>query len=331
MLVGATAALGSLSTPRIVRAQANRTIATADLAVSAATWPTLACAELGFYKHYNVDIQSSLVNSVASAAQQLIAGACDMTGLSTTQYIETATAGASLKFFCSQVTTPPYSLIAQKQYKKYADLRGTTIIIGGVNDITHIFIDKMMASGGVKPDQFDLVFAGATPDRYSALRSGSVAAALLFPPFDFRAVDEGYNNVGSLPDVMPPFPFTGWTVRTDFLAKNVALMVDFTKAYLRGVRWVNDPANRDKAIDMLLSRTNVSRSDAQRSYDELIGKYRIFPADGLTTDRSMSIVIDALAQLQILKPPLPRPGLFYDNSIARRADVELARERPSSS
>jgi ABC-type nitrate/sulfonate/bicarbonate transport system substrate-binding protein len=110
------------------------------------------------------------------------------------------------------------------------------------------------------------------------------------------------------------------------LAKNADLIVDFTKAYLRGARWVNDAANRDKAVDLLLSRTNVTRSDAQRSYDELIAKYRIFPADGLTTDRSMSIVIDALAQLQILKQPLPRAGSFYDNSIVRRADAELARE-----
>jgi NitT/TauT family transport system substrate-binding protein len=184
----------------------------------------------------------------------------------------------------------------------------------------------MMASGGVKPDQFDLVYAGATPDRYSALRSGSVAAALLFPPFDFRAVDEGYINVGSLPDVMPPFPFTGWTIRTDFLAKNAALVVDFTKAYLRGARWINDPANRDKAIELLLSRTNVSRSDAQRSYDELVGKYRIFPSDGLTTDRTMSVVIEALEELKVLKPPLPGPGTFYQNTIVRQAIAELARE-----
>jgi ABC-type nitrate/sulfonate/bicarbonate transport system substrate-binding protein len=326
MLTGAAAAMGALSAPRGARAQTNRTIGIATLAASAANWPSLVCEELGFYKRYNLDIQSSLVNSIASAAQQIVAGACDMTGLSTTQYIETVTAGASLKFFCNQVTTPPYSLIAQKQYKKYADLRGTTIIIGGVNDITHIFIDKMMASGGVKPDQFDLIYAGATPDRYSALRSGSVAAALLFPPFDFRAVDEGYNNVGSLPDVMPPFPFTGWTVRTDFLAKNPGLVLDFTKAYLRGTRWVNDPANRERAIGLLLSRTNVSRSDAQRSYDLLVGKYRIFPSDGVTTDRSISVVIDALVSLKVLKPPVPAPGSFYDNSIVRRAVVELARE-----
>jgi ABC-type nitrate/sulfonate/bicarbonate transport system substrate-binding protein len=331
MLTGGAAAVGLWCAPRGARAQSNRTIAIATLAPSAANWPSLVSDELGFFKHYNIDIQYSLVNSIASAAQLLIAGACDVTGLSTTQYIETVTAGASLKFFCNQVTTPPYTLIAQKQYKKYADLRGTTIIIGGVNDITHIFIDKMMASGGVKPDQFDLIFAGATTDRYTALRSGSVAAALLFPPFDFRAIDDGYNKIGSLPDVMPPFPFTGWTVRTDFLAKNPGLVVDYTKAYLRGVRWINEPANREKAIDLLLSRTNVSRSDAQRSYDELITKYRIFPSDGLTNDRSISIVIDSLVELNVLKPPVPAPGSFYDNSIVTRAVAELARESRKAS
>jgi hypothetical protein len=77
---------------------------------------------------------------------------------------------------------------------------------------------------------------------------------------------------------------------------------------------------------MLLSRTNVSPSDAQRSYDELIAKYRIFPADGLTTDRSLSIVISALVDLKVLKPPVPSPGSFYDNAIVRRAVAEIARE-----
>ncbi len=97
------------------------------------------------------------------------------------------------------------------------------------------------------------------------------------------------------------------------------------------MRWINEPANREKAIDLLLSRTNVSQSDAQRSYDELVAKYRIFPSDGLTTDRSISIVIDSLVELNVLKPPVPAPGSFYDNSIVTRAVAELARESRKAS
>src|ERR1700735_5725651 len=107
MLTGAAAAMGLWCAPRGARAQANRTIAIAALAPSAATWPSLVCDELGFFKRYNIDIEYSLVNSIASAAQQLIAGACDLTGLSTTQYIETVTAGGSLQFFFNHATTAP--------------------------------------------------------------------------------------------------------------------------------------------------------------------------------------------------------------------------------
>lgn len=326
MIVGLAAGTAGAAIPAIVRAQTPQTIAVATLASTAATWPALVCRELGLYKRYNLDVQETLVSSIAACAQQLVAGACDITGLSTTQFIETRTGGGAITFFLNQVTTPPYTLVALKQYKKYADLRGKTIIIGGVNDITHIFIDRMMATGGVKPDEFDLVYAGSTADRYSALHSGSVAAALLFPPFDFRAIDEGYSNLGSLPDAMPPFPFTGYVVRNDYLAKNPQPVLDFTKAYLRGTQWLLDPANRQKAIDMLAKTSNLPAADVGKSYDVLVGKYKVFPADGLTTDKTFSVVVDALVALKVLKPPLPPLASYYDNAIVRRALADLAKE-----
>jgi hypothetical protein len=60
---------------------------------------------------------------------------------------------------------PPYALLAKPAIKTTADLKGKTIIIGGAKDITRIFVERMLVPNGVKPNEVDYVFAGATSAR----------------------------------------------------------------------------------------------------------------------------------------------------------------------
>jgi NitT/TauT family transport system substrate-binding protein len=295
-------------------------------AANAADWPTFVGDELGFFKRYGLSPQLIYIGSVAATAQQMAAGSLDFGELSSTQLVEADQGGAAFKYFCNRVITPPYAIIAQKQYKKYADLKGRMIIIGGVNDITRIFTEKMLATGGVKPDDVSYTYAGGTNERYAALLSGSVAAAILFPPFDFHAVAEGYSNLGNLQDVMSGFPFVGFAASDKYAQAHPDVLIDFTKGYLRAVRWLNDPANKARAIDILIKKTNTNLDDAQKTYDELITRFKVFPSTGQSTPKTFDQVIDALAQLKILKAPLPPPTAFYDNRFVDQANAQLARE-----
>jgi len=307
-------------------AQARRQLAAGRLSPTAADWPTLVAEELGYFGRYGLDVGFVAVGSVAAVAQQIVAGSLDVGEVSSTQLVEAAQGGAKMRYFCQRTSTPPYSFVAQSQYKKYADLKGKLLIIGGPTDITYIFAEKMLATGGLKMSDVDFTYAGGTAERYAALKSGSVAAAILFPPFDFRAVSEGDNRLGRLSDAMPPFPFDGWAVTDAFMQGHRDLLVDFTKSYLRGVRFVNDPANRSRAIEILVKRTNAGADDASKTYDTLIGNGTIFVPSGVIAPRVFATVIDALAQLKVLNPPLPPPGNFFDNAIVQRANAELARE-----
>ena len=70
------------------------------------------------------------------------------------------------------------------------------ISLGGPKDITRIYVERMLAPSGVNPGDFDMVFAGATTARASALLAGAVDAAILLPPFDFQAVAKGFKSLG---------------------------------------------------------------------------------------------------------------------------------------
>ena len=325
--IGSLAAgLAATTGMRGTLAQTLRPLTLARLGPSGADWPAMASSALGMFSRYGIDLQVIAVSSTQASAQQVIAGGVDMGFCSTTQLVEAVHGGAPLKLVCNQMAKPAYSIVAQKNLKRYADLKGKTIVVGGVNDATRIFAEKMIASGGLGPADYDETYVGATTDRYAALKSGSVAAAILFPPWDFRAVGEGYTLLGTLDQVMPAFPYTGFCVRNDFAAAHPDLIVDFIKGYLRGVRWLNVPANKDRAVAILVDQTHASPEDARKTYDELVLKFKIFPATAVTPPSSFGIVIDTLAALKALSPPYPAAAAFLDNRFAEQAAAQLARE-----
>jgi ABC-type nitrate/sulfonate/bicarbonate transport system substrate-binding protein len=307
-------------------AQAPRDFTLGTTPPTASDWPLFTAQELGFYSRYRLNPNVVFVGSVASIAQQLLAGSIDIGQLSASQVVEAVQNSAQVHCFLEGVNRPPYAFVAQKQYKRYADLKGKMVIIGGPADITVVFTERMFASGGLKMSDVDFTYAGATTDRYAALKSGSVAAAILFPPLAYRAIDEGYSLLGWLPDALPEFPFSTWTVTDTYGRGHTDLVVDFTKAQLRAVRWLRDPANRTRALDILIKRTNVSAEDAGKTYDLLLGKNPAFSSNGAFAPRTFALVVDALAKLKLLNPPLPSPTAFYNNTFADRANAELGRE-----
>ena len=292
---------------------------------TAAMWPTFIAQEFDLYKHYGLNPGFIFVGSVAACSQQLVAGALDVGEVSSTSVVQAAKNGAALKYVLQEVTNPPYSFLAQKQYKRYADLKGKLIMIGGPTDITVLFTQKMLASDGVKMSDVDFTYSGGTADRYAALRSGSIAAAILAPPFNFRAANEGYTLLGRLKDVLPPFPFTGWGATDAYMAAHGDVLVAFNKVQLRATKWLVDPANRTKAIDVLVKRGNAAPDDAAKSYDEYIGT-KAFSTNGETGPQTFAPVVTALTDLKSVTPPLPPLSSYYENRFAAQANAQLARE-----
>ncbi len=60
------------------------------------------------------------------------------------------------------------------------------ISVGGAKDITRVYAERMLAAHGLKPSDYDFIYAGATTARAQALLSGAVDAAILLPPANFQ-------------------------------------------------------------------------------------------------------------------------------------------------
>jgi len=322
-------ALAALTLPAIASAQNAPlpTVVYGEVSLATFDWPEIVADRLGFFTANGVQVEVIRTGSMAAQAQQLTAGSLDIAETSSTQLIEAVQGGAPLVVVAQHVTAAPYFVLGKKGLTSIAQLRGKTIIVGGPNDITRVFMDKILGAAHLKPDDYTYTFAGATDARFAALLNGGVDAAILAPPIATRAAGQGYPILDEASKYFPSFLFDAFTVRPAWAQQHRALVIAFIKGHLQGVRWLVDPANKTRAIQMLSEVTNVSIDDATTSYELFVRKLHAFSPRGVMGDVDFSTVINALAQVGQLAPPLPPASRFYDNSYVNEANAQLRGRR----
>ena len=150
--------------------------------------------------------------------------------------------------------------------KQIADLKGKLISIGGINDITFIYIKPFLASAGLKTSDVDFIYAKAAGDRFSALVAGGVDAthAQSVRPISRRS-RLGFSNLGDTEASRRGYPVHGLgRQHAPGPRRTAAALTAFARNYKRGVRWLYDPANKEQAIDILVKYAKQDRKDVER-------------------------------------------------------------------
>jgi ABC-type nitrate/sulfonate/bicarbonate transport system substrate-binding protein len=264
---------------------------------SANLWPVFIGQQKGFFAAEGIKIDVVYVQSSANTVQQLAAGSLDIT-MSTglVDPIRAIDRGASIAIIRFEAQAPPYALLAKPSIKTMKDLKGKVISVGGAKDITRIYVERMLAPNGVKRGEFDMVYAGATSARASALLAGAVDAAILLPPFNFQAEAAGFNSLGLTVTYAPDLPFSGTVVNTKWAKDHIPLLKRLLAAHAKSVEWFYDPKNKAEAVKILGSVSSLKASDIEKSYDFLV-QNTIFDRSGTISRKKMNALIEALVSL----------------------------------
>jgi len=293
--VAACLALAAFATPG-ARAAEKVTIGTVGQA-SANLWPVLIALDKGYFTEEGIDAQLFFVPSSAALVQQITAASLDIcmsTGL--VDPIRAVGMGAPIAILRIEVQAPPYALVAKPSIKTIAELKGKLISLGGPKDITRIYVERMLEPNGVKPGEFDMVFAGATTARAQALLGGAVDAAILLPPFNFHAVDQGFNQLGLTIDYIKDLPFSGIVVNVNWANAHKELVVKLLRAYAKGIAFFEDAGNRDEALRILQAASGLTKEDVERGYDfQHNGHY--FDTTGKVSRSKLAAIAKAMESL----------------------------------
>jgi len=266
-------------------------------AVSSTHWPVYIGLTEGYFAAADLKLDLVFVQPSAALAQQLTAGSLDValsTGLA--DPIRAIDKGSSIAVVRIEMQAPPYTLLAKPAIKRWHDLKGKTISIGGPKDITRIYLERMAVPNGVKPADYDTVFAGATSARFSALQSGAVDAAILLPPFNFYAESAGFTNLGNTIDYASELPFAGVVVGRAWAAAHKSTLEKLISVHNKSMTWFSDPANRAQAIKIMVDASKLKEDDVTKSYDFLHNN-KFFETTGKISRSKMGALIKALKEL----------------------------------
>ena len=284
------------------RAAETVTIGTVGSA-SANLWPVFIGITQGFFAAEDLKVDIVYVPSSANLIQQLTAGSLDVT-MSTglVDPIRAIDQGAPIAIVRFETQAPPYALIAKPGVANLAELKGKLISLGGAKDITRIYVERMLAPHGVKPGEFDMVFAGATAARSAALVAGAVDAAILLPPFNFQAEAAGFRSLGLTVEYAPDLPFSGTVVNKSWAARHQAVLARILSAHAKSVAWFYEGANRREALRLMVAASGLKPEDVEKSYAFYRDK-GFFDRSGRISRAKMTALVGALRTLGDVQSP----------------------------
>jgi NitT/TauT family transport system substrate-binding protein len=269
---------------------------------NALAWPFYIAIEKGFFAAEDIAIDKIFAPSSAAVILQATAGALDMTVEGAfVDVIRAIEKGSPLAIVRILVQTPPYELLSKPSIKSLKELKGKTISIGGPKDVTRIYLDRMLEPNGVKDSEVDLVFAGASSARLTALQSGAVDAAILTAPFNFYAATAGFPVIGRTADYITDLPQNGTVVNRNWAAGHMPTLQKFLSAFNKGVDWFRDDRNRDEAINILAVSGNLKPEEVAKSY-EFFRKGEFFEPTGVVSKaklRTVTKVLESLGDLPV--------------------------------
>ncbi len=272
-------------------------------------WPIHIGMQKGFFQAAGINVDLVFAQSNASVIQQLAANSINMSvGSGLVDPIRAIEKGAPVALIRIETQKPPYALLSKPALTSVADLKGKTVSVGGPKDITRIFFERMLVPSGLSSRDVDLIFAGATSARMAALQSGAADAALLTTPYNFHAEAAGFRNLGMTAE-MVDMPFSGVSTNRAWASRNMKTAQAYLAVYSKAILWLEDPANRHEAINIMLAVSSLTPEDVEKSYDFLHNGH-FFETTGAISRARLGKVLEALQELGDIPPTMTVDSLF---------------------
>jgi len=161
-------------------------------------------------------------------------------------------------------------LMAVPEVKAYADLKGRQISVDALTTGYAFVLLELLAKGGLKAGDYEVVAAGGVLQRFEALMEKKHAATLLISPFEVNAEAKGFTRLANAADVLGAYQGLVGATRRNWAKERESDLLGYIRAYLGALDWLFEPANRAEAVGILRKNLpNMTDGLAQKSYDIL--------------------------------------------------------------
>jgi len=261
--------------------------------------PVWLADQRGFLRDEGLTVRLRSFGSTDGTTAALRDGVVPVTIGSPEGSVADALSGGDLRLVSGFVNRPPLSMIAQPRYHSMADLRGAKLGTTSLKECTCHLMEKMMAAHGMhQPADFQFVMAGAHPQRWEALKAGTLDAAIQLVPFNYIAEESGFPNLGDVDEYVPDFLFCAVCTRMNWAYENRDRIIGLLRALRRGVEALYD--NPDGAAAVVLDQMSLDQEHALRACREFVSK-KVIPRDLSINPEAFAATLEAMLRSGVIK------------------------------
>jgi len=257
--------------------------------------------KFGIYKAEGLDVSLEVVKTDVGVAG-MVSGELDYTS-AIGSAMRAAATGVPLKAAMFTLDRVIVYMFAKPSIKSIEELKGGKVVATTGLVATPTYAAKVMARAhGVNPDK-DLTFiaTGDVANSLAALQGGVADVAMLSVPFNFRAEELGFRNLGNAVDYLQT-PFAGVGATDAKMKSNPAQVKRMIRATLKGMEFTRDPANQEKVAGLLMDEFKLDRKTAGLSLRDII---KAFTRDGTTSEDAVKVEIKEIREQAKIKAEIP--------------------------
>jgi ABC-type nitrate/sulfonate/bicarbonate transport system substrate-binding protein len=266
------------------------------------------------YKKHGLDVSIVKTNTTA-AVQAMLGGSMQMaTGAGAAAFVTATLEGAPpFVLVGSWVNVFPYKIMAQKDIKKIADLKGKTGHVGApFGTIPDTALRFALNRLKIDPEKDVKLVQHSSADPASilaAMEKGDVQFGIFAPPFDLIAEKRGYEMLLALPGLGIPWQQNGELLPRSYLKTNRDNVVRFMRATTEAMRFFFE--QKEKTINYMAPYLGRSREETEYAYNMYRNWVDVSPRPKIETIRTT---------LEAIKKNTPKaanadPASFIDFSI----------------
>lgn len=305
----------ALFIPQLAAAQS---LQIANMAVPAKSFQMViypVAQQKGYMKEEGVDERVIFVAPTTSI-QAMLGGDVHFTGAGSSALVSIARGNTPLKVVVATNDRVLQWLVTRPEITSPKQLKGKKIATTGVAAIATFMLKQILTKNGLDGNKDVTYIAVESGTQLPALLGGGFDAAVLSVEQRYIALDKGMHEMFFMGNEVKNS--WGTLATTDKLIKeNPKMVAGFVRATLKALRYIRQ--DKEGTVAALLKFSGVSRQQASRLYDDLIGT---FTRNGAVDEETQKNDLNIVRQVTNSNETLPN-ARAYDFSFALEADQQL--------
>ena len=271
----------------------------------------------GYMKEEGIDLRVVYIAPTTSI-QGMLGGDVQFTGAGTSALVSIARANTPLKVVVATNDLVLQWLLTRPTITSPKDLKGKKIATTGAGAIATFMLKQILNKHGLDGNKDPIYLDTGSGNQLPALLAGAMDAAVLSVEQRYIGLDKGMREMFFFGNEVKNS--WGTLATTDKLIKEQPKMVGgFVRATIKALRYIRQ--DKEGTIGVLLKFSGVSREQATRVYDDLIGT---FTRNGLVDEETQRNDLNIIRQVVNASEAVPT-AKAYDFSFALEADQQLNR------